>query len=96
MTSSFSKKIKSFENFNNENTPENEFHINRYNKLKSEFDNLKLEYQNYRADMKEAQLLMGEKLHTLYNKNFLLQEENISLVKEFSQSGKKWFQKFFY
>lgn len=80
-----------FSSFNTQNVDHD-----KYNNLWNNFQSMQAEYRRYQEDMKEMQLLMGQKLHGLYMENIKLQEENINLVREMTGSGRKWYEKFFY
>jgi len=80
-----------FSSFNTQNVDHD-----KYNNLWNNFQSMQAEYRRYQEDMKEMQLLMGQKLHGLYIENIKLQEENINLVREMTGSGRKWYEKFFY
>ena len=46
--------------------------------------------------MRDAQILMGEKLHNLYMTNINLQEENVRLLRDITKNNeKKWYMRFF-
>jgi len=73
-----------------------EFETSRYELLLEEFDLIERDYSKYKRDMRDAQILMGEKLHNLYMTNINLQEENVRLLRDITKNNeKKWYMRFF-
>jgi len=59
------------------------------------YESIQYEYQNYKSDIRNAQLLMSEKLYNIHNENVMLREENARLVREFNRSyTRKFFNLF--
>lgn len=66
----------------------------RYDSLSTLYDNLKLEFKKYKNDIKEAQILLGEKMLKIYNENMLLKEENHGLYREIKRlQQKRWYER---
>ena len=53
-----------------------------------------LEFKKYKNDIKEAQILLGEKMLKIYNENMLLKEENHGLYREIKRlQQKRWYER---
>ena len=73
-----------------------EYEFDRFQTTNRYYEELQFEFQGYKADIKEAQLLMSEKMYRMHNENIMLREENVRLTREFNRNyGKSWIQKLF-
>jgi len=73
-----------------------EYEFNRFQETNRYYEALQYEFQNYKMDIKEAQILMSEKMYKMHNENIMLREENMRLTREFNRNyGKSWLQKLF-
>ena len=71
------------------------YEFDRVQEVMKYYDELQYDYQQYKADIREAQILMSEKMYKLHNENIVLREENIGLVREM-RGKKNWIQKLFF
>ncbi len=72
------------------------YEFERYNEIVKYYDKLQYDFHEYKKDIKEAQILMSEKMYKLHNENIILREENIGLMREYNRNyNKSWLQKLF-
>jgi len=72
------------------------YEFERFQQITQYYEEIQYEFQNYKADIKEAQILMSEKMYRMHNENIMLREENGRLINEFNRNyGKSWLQKLF-
>ena len=66
----------------------------RYMDVQKLYDNIQIEYHNYKMQIKEAQILLGEKMLSIYNENMKFKDENMGLLREIKKlKEKKWYDK---
>jgi len=70
------------------------FEFERFQQINHLYEGLQYEFQNYKADIKEAQILMSEKMYRMHNENIMLREDNARLTNQFNKNyNKSWIQR---